>query len=91
MREVNYELLPEHIRGGMKMYLEDGIEPGSFCVAVLENNLSGAFGRADDVNVINMHSIVQWLYNKCPRIAWGNTEKVYAWIKSGGFNGQKGI
>lgn len=82
LSHVSYDLLPSHMRDGMRRYLEDGIEPGGFALACLANELVGAFGRADDVNALAMREWAEWLYNECPSQAWGSREKVNAWIKS---------
>lgn len=87
MREIDYSLLPEHIQDGMRRYIENGIEPGSFCCAVLENNLVRAFGAADHINQMFMRDIAEWLYNSCPRSAWGCGLTVQEWIDRGGLKG----
>jgi hypothetical protein len=58
----------------MERYLEHGIPPGSFLMAVLENNLKEAFARADDISVKELPGIVAWLYNMVPIDAWGSPE-----------------
>jgi hypothetical protein len=78
---MNYDRLPEHMRDGARLYIEHGIAPGGFMMAVLENNLAEAFGRADYVNTHCMASWVAWLYNDAPSSCWGSPERVAAWIK----------
>lgn len=78
---LKYEILPEGLRSGMKLYVEQGILPGGFLTAVLENNLSGAFQRADSRNLPRLQSIVEWCYWELPSPAWGSTGAVAAWIK----------
>ena len=63
---MNYDLLPEHIRGGARRWIEDGIPPGDFLEAVFRNQLCEAFGRADETNQAAMFSIVQFMYNEAP-------------------------
>lgn len=89
--DFHYEILPEHMREGMKLYLEHGIEPGSFGVAVLCNDLVGAFGAADRINTSFMEDWARWLYNHCPSSARGSTEQVRRWIESGGLKGREGL
>lgn len=86
-RHPNYEMLPEHMRHGMQLYYDHGIEPGSFLRAVLENDLCGAAGRADHVNQRCLFQYAQFLFNEVSRICWGNPEKVQAWIDRGGMQG----
>jgi len=84
---ISYSRLPEHMQDGARRYVERGIPPGSFLTAVLENDLLGAFKRADDENAACMRDWASWLYNECPAGAQGSPEKVAAWIASGGLNG----
>ena len=78
---IDYELLPEHIRGGARLYLEQGIKAGSFLMACFEDKLVNSFGQADATNRAAMPSIVQWLYNECPMQARGSEEKVRQWVE----------
>lgn len=74
------EYLPEHMVGGMKRYLFDRIEPGSFLMAVLVNDLKEAVGRADHINKQRLGDIVMFCANGLPNIAWGSKEKVEKWL-----------
>lgn len=73
--------LPEHMRDGMKLYLENGIEPGSFLSVVLNNNLKEAVGRADHINLQYLTNIVSYCYNCVPSAAWGRPNSVESWIE----------
>ena len=84
---MNYDLLPAHMQGGMRAYIEDKIPPGGFLRAVLANDLTGAFGRADHINVHRIRDYVDFLYNEAPSSCWGSEEKVSAWLKEGEQNG----
>jgi len=44
---------------------------GGFLTALLENDLVGAFSRADDQNIEVIKDYVAWLYNDCPTKARG--------------------
>ena len=77
---MNYELIPEHMQEGVKRYLEEGIMPGDFLQAVLENNLVKAFDRADTINRECMFGCAKFLYNEMPGNSWGSPEKVRAYI-----------
>ncbi len=44
---VDYSPLPEHMQDGMRRYIENGIEGGSFMMAVLCNDLMGAIVVVD--------------------------------------------
>ena len=73
--------LPEHMKDGMNLYLEHGVEPGSFLYSVLTNNLKEACARADHVNAQYLTNIVSYCYNNIPSDAWGSEEKVEAWME----------
>jgi hypothetical protein len=73
--------LPEHMRGGMKLYLEHGVEPGGFMYSVLANDLKGAVSRADHINLRYLTNIVSYCYNSIPSTAWGSYEKVDLWLE----------
>jgi hypothetical protein len=83
-----YDRLPSHMREAAQLYIEHGVEPGSFLRAVLENNLCEAASRADATNLIFLHDYAWWLYNDIPASAWGSPAKVSAWILEGGLNGK---
>jgi len=84
---MKYDTLPEHMQESARGYVEDGRPPGSFLKAVLTNDLTGAFGRADDINQQCMFRWATWLYNECPGNAWGTQEAVDAWVEKGGVKG----
>jgi len=72
----------EDLYGALERYLNNGIMPGSFLTAVLENNLMEAFGRADHMNEANMKNIVGYIYNHLPSNAWGSKERVQDYLKN---------
>jgi len=82
-------MLPEHMRGGMRRYIERGIPPGQFMQRLLENDFMGAIGRADDENVRALKAYSVYLYNYCPSGCYGSPERVDAWIGGGGMNGRE--
>lgn len=78
---LNYKQLPAHIRHGVQKYIEEGVIPGSFLQAVITNNLSESFGRADNVNRERLSDIVNFFYNEAPSQCWGSAEKMQAWAE----------
>lgn len=54
---------------------------GGFLMAVLENNLKEAFGRADSYNIQTLGAIVSYCYNHLPAECWGSPAKVLEWQK----------
>ena len=77
----SFSYVPEHTRDTLINYIENGLPPGSFVQAVLENNLSGAYGRADHINSQHIGTITAWIYNFAPSTCWGSEEKVSDWLK----------
>lgn len=79
---VDYSGLPEHMRDGARLYIEYGVEPGSFMSAVICNDLREAMGRADSINRERLFDIVCWFHNEAPSMSWGSREKMRAWVSA---------
>ena len=73
--------VPENILGALDRYVEHRIPPGSCTLAILSNDLQGAYGRADRYTAAAMHDIVRYIYNCLPSASWGSREKVQAWLR----------
>lgn len=84
---IDYDRLPEHMRGGMRRYIENGIPPGGFAMAVLTNDLATAFRHADPKNRAAMDEWVRFLVNEVPARAWGSREQVEEWMEHDGLSG----
>lgn len=69
-------MVDEFIKESLSRYVEHRISPGGFLTAVLENNLMEAVGRADAINMRNLHEISKYVYNELPSNVWGSREKV---------------
>lgn len=80
MRTPNYSKLPEHMQLGMRRYVEDGIEPGSFLRLMLEHKIYEAAGYADIHNQNRLFDYIVFMYNDLPMLAHGSPELVDAWI-----------
>jgi len=50
----------------------------------LENDLSGAIGRADADNLENLVEIMGYVYNHTPGGCWGSPRAVTLWLLKGG-------
>jgi len=72
--------IPKHMMEGLKRYVEEGIMPGHFLTAVLENKLSEAIARADDENLANLPAYCGYLHWEAPSACHGSQEKVQAWV-----------
>ena len=63
-------------------YLVFGYAPGSFHMALFENNLADAACKSHPLNQWAMIiSFMKWLINYAPRDSWGSAEKVKAWLE----------
>jgi hypothetical protein len=76
-----YADIPERMRGGMIRYVNAGILPGDFLVAVITNDLKEAVGRADDENVQLIPLYVRWFYNQAPSPCWGLPKRLREWVQ----------
>ena len=73
--------IPDRMLDGIKRYVEDGIIPGSFLRAIIENDLRNAVGCADDENLVNIPAYVSYFYNETPGACWGSKEKMKRWVE----------
>ena len=74
--------IPDSIRDDIVEYVLNGIPPGDFVRAVLENNFVEACGRADNINGANLRAIAKYCYMEIPMKSWGSPERVKAWIRA---------
>lgn len=81
--DINYGRLPHHLQGGVKRYIEEGVPPGGFLTAVIENNLRLAVGHADNISLAALPQIVWFFHNESPGDCWGTPEKMKLWMKKG--------
>ena len=80
----DWSLIPEYMIGGLRRYIENGIEPGSFLSAVLCNDLRGACECADDINRSRLFEYVKFLYSYAPAGCWGSQERFEKWLEQNG-------
>ena len=71
--------IPERMMGGIRRWIDHGIEPGDFLQAVIQNDLRGAVGLADDENKRNLPAYVGYFYNEAPRGCWGYEGAIKEW------------
>ena len=84
---VNFPEGCSGLKGGLMLYLEKGIQAGSALMAVLDGDLWGAVSKLDDSNMNHLKELCRWIYNNPPHVAYGNREKVTAWIDHQGAEG----
>ena len=73
-------VLPDRFRCSIQRWLEHAISPGSFLMAVLENDLRGAMANADNMSIKQLPGIVCWLHGYAPMGSWGSRETVSRWL-----------
>ena len=84
---IDYDMLPEHMRQGARLYMEEGIAGGSFLMALLANDVVTALNCSDDTNNQTLPEWAYWLQWQIPACSWGSVEAVQKWISH---DGQKG-
>lgn len=62
----------------LERYYLHGLDPGSYMLAVLTNDLFGAMGAADEWSREEMHRLCTYIYSYMPSTSWGSKEKVRA-------------
>ena len=83
------ELIPEHMRNSVSMWILYGVLPGDFFRAVLSNDLRLAVLHADDINGKRLYDWVQFFHNYAPTECHGSDDKMRRWAKRGGLLGRK--
>jgi hypothetical protein len=86
-QDKRWRLIPHYMRGGLDHWILYGTIPGDFLSAVLRNNLLGAVGHADDVNIERLRDYVEFLYNFAPAGCYGSPEAFDQWAAMGGIMG----
>lgn len=78
--QVDYSKCPsKRMEPSVRLYVEEGISPGSFLKAVLANDFMGAVGRADSSNGELLREWAMFVYNYLPTDCWGSYERVNEW------------
>ena len=77
------ELVPQEIKDSLQRYVEDYVPTGGFLQSVLENDLTGAFARADARNFEVLGHIVGYVYNSVPATCHGSAKIVELWLHRG--------
>ena len=80
--ETDWELLPEHIRESVRMYIEEKLHPGDFLASVAANNLFEAARRADEENRARLADIASFFWRYAPGPSVGSQANVNAWLAS---------
>lgn len=73
--------LPEHMYDGVELYVTQGVMPGGFLTAVLENKLVESVVKADNHNLKRIREWAAFIYNYLPLTCWGSETLVRAWSR----------
>lgn len=73
--------ISKRMEGGIRRYIEEGILPGSFLKAVINNDLRSACTTADDENIKNLPAYIGYFYYEAPSECWGSKERMCRWIE----------
>ncbi len=84
----DYDLVPPHLRNGMREYIQRGQVPGHFLQAVIANDLNDALSHGDEESLIFLRVLTAWLYNDAPGGSWGSRGILNAWSRLGGLEGR---
>lgn len=77
--------VPEHLRDGIYRYIVHGIKPGSFLLAVIQNDLFHAVGSAGEpLTLDDLRTVTRFFYWCAPAECFGSPEKFAAWQSRGG-------
>ena len=79
--DLAYPDAPVHILASINRYVEHGLRPGSFVMAVLSNDLAAAFQTADDESHRGLRDILRYIRWEIPGTCWGSQAKVEAWLE----------
>ena len=89
---MDYSKVPvSYMAGGVQRYIEQGVPPGSFLLALFSNDLKEAFRCADENNTAAMRDWVVFMVNEMPSDSQGSPSRVAEWIQAGGLIGLRGV
>ncbi len=74
-------MLPVNIKERIDRYVQQGVPLGGFLSAVLANDLFAAVTKADDDNLLNLESIVRYVYDVSPSTCHGTYAAIAKWLK----------
>jgi hypothetical protein len=80
--KMDEKKIPPHMHDGLIRYIVDGIPPGDFLTAVINNDLREAVGRADLLNRAALADYVMFFYNDAPSGCWGRPDAMETWCKT---------
>lgn len=81
--EPEWELVPAHLREGLRRYVEAYVPTGDFLKAVLSNNLTQAVAMADENSFRGLPDLLRFLWHHAPASSWGSAQNVAKWLQDG--------
>ena len=81
MKYNDQHIINEHTKDAFIRYWQLGLPPGSFCTAVLANDLLSAAHKADHWNKNMLADTVKWVNANAPRGSWGSYDAVQGWLE----------
>lgn len=81
---TEHYLIPLRVAQQLADFAVDGVAPGHFVRAVLENNLYSAFAHADRTSKAALPDILAFVLNRMPAVCHSTEQAVEAWIAQGG-------
>lgn len=70
----------DYILQVIRRYVDKRQAPSSFVMSILTNDLRGAIGNADHINMRRIPEIVGYCWNEIPPACWGSPEAVKGWL-----------
>ena len=74
-----FEIRPD-MMDAIYRYIYEGLAPGHFLTAIIDNDLCEAVARADDENLANLPAFTAYFHNEAPWICWGSPANRRAWL-----------
>ena len=72
--------VPQHLRPGLELYVFQGVEPGGFLCAMIDQDLGEVLGRAGDTLILyDLKKVQEFFFNFCPAQCWGSKNKRKMW------------
>lgn len=84
---IRFEMREDNLTTGLRLYFENGIEPGGMMRRLLEGNIWTAYDSMhmtikEDIGMIGF--MVASIRENLPRYCYGSPEIVQKWIEQGG-------
>jgi hypothetical protein len=87
--DVQWGIIPQHMRQSVYDYVMEGTSVGDFLTALISDDAASVvWRRADTTNQSHMQGWMMFLYNYFPSRAQGSREAMQTWQAKGGYKGQ---